>query len=146
MDTTTKNYVATPGEIATLARHYFSAQDTLLTGRTTYLRALVATTQERLKQTSGEPLACLENVHERFYAAVLKEAQDATPVRLKDRPLVVNRKTNFARSSMSAVRTWVRQGGDLAKLKPHTLTKAALAVKRAPRPASAARLTRGLES
>jgi hypothetical protein len=52
----------------------------------------------------------------------------------------LDRVTNFARTSMSALRGWVRAGNDITHLAVAKLTKAQLAIEREPRPPTVARL------
>jgi hypothetical protein len=149
MDISKFDYVAKPAEIAKLTVELLEAETTVSEGRTTYLRALVDTTKEELPK-DGKPdkataLGALEAVHTRFYEAVTKAVQSALPPRLADRAKVLNRKTNFARTSYSAVRAWVKAGGNLATLKARHVTKAALAVPRKARPMNATRLMKRLE-
>ena len=149
MDTRNHDYIAKPAEIRKLTTELLDAETTVSEGRTTYLRALVATTQGELPK-GGKPdkataLGALEAVHTRFYDAVTKAVQAALPPRLADRAKLLNRKTNFARSSLYAVRAWIKAGGNITTLKPRHVTKAALAVPRATRPMSATRLTKRLE-
>jgi hypothetical protein len=147
MDTKTHDYVATPTEIGELAKVYFTAQEFLGEGRVTYLRALLATTQERIRLTKAEPLAALESVHASFYAPVLAAAQETVPQRTPQRAILVNRKSNFARSSMSLLRAWTRkEGNDLMKLVPKRVTKAALVVPHKARAPSPARLKAAVEA
>lgn len=134
-------------EIGEFAKAYFTAQDAAGEGRTTYLRALLATTQERIKLTKAEPLAALEAVHAAFYAPVLAAAQEFIPPRVPQRALLVNRRTNFARSSMSLLRTWIKhEGNDILKLTPKRVTKASLIVPHKPRTPSQARLKAAVEA
>lgn len=149
MDITKFDYVAKPAEISELTQSLLSAEATTLESRTTYLRALVATTQAELPP--GKPpdkatvLGVLQGVHERFYEAVTKAVQSAVAPRTADRAKVVNRKTNFARTALYAVRAWVKADGNLATLKVRNVTKVSLAVEPKVRPMSATRLTRRLE-
>ena len=148
-----KGFVATDGDVATVTKGIIEAIHTAEGGRGSYLRMLIGTTQHELgleprkRSTKASKLdadgiaaqvAALTAVHERFYAIVTKIASDAIPAS-KGKATELNRRTNFARTAMSVVRTWIRAGGDLASLAPRTATKASLAVERATavKPASA---------
>lgn len=143
-----KGYVASDADIAALATSVLSAVQESDNGRRSYLRTLVATTQKALgsepRQRSGKParldpegvnaqLKALAAIHERFYAIILKVAGETVPTGTKDRGIEMNRRTNFARTAMSAIRSWVRAGNDLTTLGARSVTKAALAVKRTAR-------------
>ena len=140
MDIAKHDYTATPADIALVARTYFASQDNVGEGRTTYLRALVATSQVHLRINGSEPLKAIEDVNSGFYAEVLKEANAATPPRTPNRAGTINRRTNFARTSMTALRAWVRADGDLLKLVPKRVTKGALVVAHKARAPSVSRL------
>lgn len=118
--------------------------------RTTYLRMLVEETQrelgaqprtnnatKRAKQLSDDDrarqLTALATVHARFYA-IVNEVVDASlkEVHAKDRALEKNRRTNFARTAIYAIRMYVRAGKDLTALAPGKLSKSSLAVAVAP--------------
>src|SRR5690242_1993333 len=124
MSLESKHYVATAEDVAAIAREVLNAQKQGSEGRATYLRALIATTQAELgqnpRQRSGEiakvkdeardeQLAALEKVNERFYAIVVRIAKDK--IEGPDRGgRELNRRTTFARTSLSAIRRWVRAG------------------------------------
>lgn len=148
MDIRSHNYVATPGEISKLASAIFASDQTSSTGRVTYLKALVATTQEALPKGKAEravALAALEEVNERFYELVLKAAQATLPPRVADRALLLNQRTNFARSSVTTVRAYIRAGNDLARLNPRFVTKRSLAVPVRTTPATPKRMKARVE-
>lgn len=136
MSLESKQYIATPADIAALARAYSEALEASGSVRGHYLRALVATTQAELgskprlrttgvdKATLDEnavktQLTALEEVHGRFYQIVLDNVTGNADER--------NRKSGFARSAMSTVRAYVRAGYDLTQLAAARITKAALA-------------------
>lgn len=137
MSLESKNYVATPADIAALARAYSEALTASGNVRGHYLRALVATTQDalgvkpRLRTTATDKptldangikaqLDALEEVHGRFYQVVL-DTMDGKNAEER------NRKSGFARSAMSTVRAYVRAGFDITLLAAARITKAALA-------------------
>lgn len=136
MSLESKHYIATPADIAALARAYGEALTVSVNVRGHYLRALVATTQAELGskprlRTSGEEspsldaeavktqLAALEAVHSRFYEIVLDNIDGNADER--------NRRSGFARSAMSTVRGYIRAGFDITLVAAARITKAALA-------------------
>lgn len=149
MNIITHDYIATPAEIGSLTAQMLAADTTSVTSRSTYLKALVATSQADLPKGNSDKaamLAAVDGTHERFYEAVLKAAGDTLPPRTADRATLLNRRTNFARSSVSMLRSWIKAGGILKELKPKTLTKASLAVERKRRPISERRLKARVEA
>lgn len=154
-----KGFIATVADITALAQSLLNADGAVTQGRQTYLRALVATTIADLgakprKHNGKAPLLAAEGisrqvgalaaVHERFYNAVLAVASEKLPSG-KDRAVELNRRTNFARTSLSTVRAYVRAGHDLTYLVAARLTKRALDIERQPRAVSAGRLKHQLE-
>lgn len=139
-------YVATPADIASIAKAYSQAMDTGQSTRGTYLRALVATTQAELgvkprlrttespvtdKAVQAKQLEALELVHARFYEVVLNNVDGNAEER--------NRRSGFARSAVSTVRAYIRAANDITSLSAMRVTKAALAEAvptKKPRPAS----------
>lgn len=139
-----KNYVATPEDVARITRDVLEAHKLRTGGVATYLSALIATTIAELGENprqrtasatdklsaeeTAEQLAALDKVHTRFYAVVVKTAREK--IEGPDRGgLILNRRTGFARSSMSTVRKWVRHGNDITSLVPGRTTKAMLYIK-----------------
>lgn len=148
-------------DVRTLAQHYVTA----LTGgenvRQTYLCVLAA----RTVQAIGAPLrannakagklpedertthlAALETTHATLYAIVNAVADDSladTPS--KDRATVKNRRTNFARTALYAIRSYMKAGKDLTALAPARITKTALAIRAAPAARSPQRLRSRVE-
>lgn len=117
-------------EIAEITTAILTAAKDGETGRTTYLRTLIAATQEELGSKKGqEPLvqlAALTTTHERFYAIALDAAQPFVPKTQKDRGEALHARLNFARTAVSALRGHVRAGGDVATLSPAKATKRGL--------------------
>lgn len=139
-----KNYIATDADIAKIARAIASADTEADSGRASYLKVLIATTQHELdpaapvrvrttksaklnEAETEKQLAALAAVHERFYSIILKETS-ALIGEGKGRAVEVNRLTNFARTALYSVRTWVRAGKDITSLAPARVTKSSLAV------------------
>lgn len=131
-----RGYLATDNDVVNMAESAIAGSR----APATYLRVLVAATiaalgaeplQRTRARTLNDPkpqLAALAVVHERFYTIVLRVA--ATVPVGKER----NRATNFARSSISTLRAWIRAGNDITGLVPAKVTKASLAIKRAAGP------------
>lgn len=138
---TKHNFNATEEQIEVLARMNLTGIKTQDSVRGSYLRALVAGVQKPGKPAGkrGRPQAldiveALDQVHERFYAAVLRGV--TTPEVADDesldreartfRSLERNRRSNFARSAKSLVGKFIAAGGDVFTLNAATVTKAEL--------------------
>lgn len=143
MSLESKNYVATLEDVARITRDVLEAHKLRTGGVATYLKALIATTQSELGENprqrapisngklsaeeTAEQLAVLETVGARFYGAVVKAAKEK--IEGPDRGgLILNRRTGFARSSMTSIRRWVKAGNDITSLVAARTTKAALHV------------------
>lgn len=141
-----KGYVASTQDIEAITQSALDASALGGSSRMTYLRALIATTQQQLgiaqARRRGVPppmdeaetrrqLEALEVVQERFYGAVMKTVQ-ATPILEDERGLergaVYNRRATFARTAKATVRAWVMSGNNLKGLVPSKVTKYALQV------------------
>lgn len=136
-----KKYVATLEDVARITRDVLEAHKLRTGGVATYLSSLIATTIAELgenpRQRAGgstgklsaeetaEQLAALQTVSDRFYAVVVKTAREKIDTPDKG-GLILNKRTGFARSSLSTVRKWVRHGNDITSLVPGRTTKAAL--------------------
>lgn len=120
----------TETQVTEIAQSIFNAQSGVEAGRQSYLRTLIAATQDELNNKRGEPpaaqLKALQAVHERFYALILSAAQAFVPRTQKDRAIALHAKANFARTALSAVRNHIRAGEDVALLKADKATKATL--------------------
>lgn len=125
--------------IRDLAVRIFSSTDTAEEGRLNYLRTLVTAVQEQIAGKRGLPkldqLEALSTVHVRFYGLIQEAAEAHLPKGIKGRGVELNRRTNFARTSLYALRRHVAAGGDVALLKASTVTKGKL---RTPEPKKAA--------
>lgn len=148
MSLESKHYLASPTDVEAITRSVLEAQTKNSGGRATYLMALIATTQQELgtvprqRQVSAlvrsRPgsklssqireihLAALEAVDEIFYAAVMKAAREILGANID--AIELNRRTNFARSTVSTVRRWIRVGNDITTLVASKTTKSSLAV------------------
>lgn len=155
-----KGYIATAAVIGELAATIFEAQTAITDGNLTYLRYLAGTSiSEAALKHAPKPrrggkitpeeiarqLAAVEAVQSRFYPEVVRAAEAAVDERGKARAKLVNRKTGFARTAASRLRSWVRAGNDMAWINPATLTRTDLEVQRAPRAPSPTRLKRSVE-
>ncbi len=158
----TQTYISTPADVRRLTSDILTASERVTEGRGTYLKMLIATTVDELgatparsptrgRQPKLQPeerqrqLAALETVNGRFYPAVVAAAEATVP-RGRGAAKELNRRTNFARSTLSTVRAWLRAGGDITRVHVPTITKASLRVEGAPRPLTGARLRRRVES
>lgn len=141
-----KGFLATEEDVAKLTNSVLNAVQEAESGRKTYLKCLIASTQSELggkprirtapkigkldEEARYEQLNALNAVHEKFYIVVVKVAADSVPPTMKDRAVEVNRRSNFARTALYALRTWVRAGNDITSLGVHTASKASLEVER----------------
>lgn len=144
------SFVATAADIEALVKEQLVAATTSVRNRTTYLRALVATTQDKLgitprvrqgHMTKLSPedqkvqLEALENVHTDFYTAVQKAIEE-TPLSDEEKPktgrtssnAIKTRRATFARSAASTVRGWIKAGRDIGAIAAAKVTKAMLHV------------------
>ena len=148
-----KGYIASDDDVKKLTTAIFDGDAQAESGRSTYLKTLVASTQAELgakprarasskaprldDETVAAQLSALAVVHERFYTLIADMADKAVPKGAKDRGIEVNRKTNFARTALYAVRGWIRDKRDITAVAAKTVTKLSLAVEAAtPKPAS----------
>lgn len=150
-----KGFVATAEDVATIVESVLTANSEADAGRLSYLKILIATTQNDL---AGKPrvhtgkasklkadeiaaqLKALADVNERFYPTVTRVVIASIPPGTRDKGLEANRRTNFARTALSAVRLYIKAGNDITAVGIKTVTKASLAVKRSPKPPSGQRL------
>lgn len=101
----------------------------------TYLRVLIARSRARVVHSHYAGLVAVDSAHGEIYPAVLAgvTTADCSPIsgttdRAENarRALERNRRSNFARTAASTVRSWVALGGDLADIDVATITKADL--------------------
>jgi hypothetical protein len=145
MSIESKNFVATAGDIHKLAGLILDSELASVSGRGTYLKALVATTQAKLdsppRQRNGnaarldedgvkEQLTAFEAVYAAFHAEVVKVAEATLPEPDAD---MMRSRTGFSRSSGATVRSYIRAGNDIRVLAAHRAVKASLAVPRTKR-------------
>lgn len=151
-DLSINKWVATAEQVGELARVYVDHQTELANIGGSYLKVLIASTLHALgAEIRTAPLRgrapkhdeaekerqskAFEEVQGSFYGAVLSAV---IPAELQDdegKPQSVrsanalerNRRTNFARSAASTVRSFLRNGGDLRILNVSTVTKGQLA-------------------
>lgn len=147
--------------VRNLTTAYIQALQTGAETRATYLRTLVEESQRELgleprannrkakhigAEEQARQLAAVAAVHGRFYA-IINEVVDAslTDVPSKDHTLERNRRTNFARTALYAVRLYIRAGKDLTAVAPARVTKSTLAVEARPTIRSPGRLKSRVE-
>lgn len=135
------NLVMTADGVYKLTQGIIQAELKAAADKGTYLQALVATTQKELGITPRdktvlrkitdekmkEQLEALRKVHDTFYDAVVRACSEEVPAEL-DKAKEVNRRSNFARTAMGAIRTWIKGGNDLTGLAAHRVTKASLSL------------------
>jgi hypothetical protein len=134
------SYVMTEKQVEQLAHDTMVAADSATTGGNTYLRVLVTACQAQLgkatkrKSALDDQMTVLDNVHSRFYAAVLRgittaeiepvEGLEAGQQRMRTRER--NRRATFARTAKSTLAAFVASNGDLRTLDVPTCTKQSL--------------------
>jgi hypothetical protein len=152
MSLESRKYVASPTDIENLTRSVLEASITSTEGRSTYLATLIATTQARLagaprKRLSSptklspterdKQLEVLDEVAGLFYDHVKKAARETLKAHNRYSAIEENKRTNFARSSLSILRKWVKVGNDITSLVAGRTSKSMLTVEpRAGRPPS----------
>lgn len=137
MSLESKHYLASPTEVEAITKAVLEARTTGGENRASYLKALVAKTRDNLglpprerHAPAGAPLSAekrdehlraLEAAHAEYYAIV-----DTTARAIVGKGDALNAATNFARTATSTVRSWIRVGGDIARIAPGKVTKAYL--------------------
>lgn len=145
------NYLATAEDVATLATSNLEAQQMIGRVHGCYFRILLARTQhaicgkptlrarEKAEKMTPEDteahLKAFETQHAELYAAVLNAVRSADTESRKNletdeqnrRALERNRRTNFARSAASVLRTYIKRGGNVLRLAVPHATKSAVA-------------------
>jgi hypothetical protein len=130
------NYNASADQIAALAKLNLTSERATGAVQGTYLKILLAGVQVDMRNSVVELEAdrVLQQVHERYYSAVL-EAITTNDVRIKksasktekhERALERNRRANFARSAKSTLLAFIHASGDVTQLNPATVTKTEL--------------------
>jgi hypothetical protein len=145
------NYLATPETIEKLAATRFDSQALADRAQGTYFRAVLASTQ---KAIAGKPtlrvrgngraaltapqianhLETFERVNAELYGAVIRgsvtpevaDSESLKPEVRRERSLARNRRTNYARTAASAIRGFIRGGGDLTRIAVGSATKSEL--------------------
>lgn len=133
---TAAKYVATPDQIAQLARFNLKSLEGSESVRGVYLKCLIAGVQKDLTEsvTELEQDKVLQQVHERYYGAVLKavttrEIKDSAKLPVEERRVRAqerNRRSNFARSAKSTLLNFIRADGDVQTLDADKITKGEL--------------------
>jgi hypothetical protein len=160
-DIETRNYIAEDTDVAALTESIIAAREATAGGATTYLRMLAANTinalgaQPRARAAKAEKLSAdtikvhleaLEKTQEHFYKVVCDTIGEHIPKHAKGRAVEINRQSNFARTSVSALRNWIKDGNDVTTIVVAKLTKNQLAVAtRVKRPPSVKLLVRRVE-
>lgn len=141
--------------VRNLTTAYLEARGTVDATKVTYLRTLVEESQRELgieprtnnrktknisQEEQARQLAAVASVHARFYA-IVNEVVDAST---KD-PIERNRRTNFARTALYAVRLYIRAGKDLTAVAAGRVTKSTLAVEARPKVRTPRRLRNRVE-
>lgn len=137
-----RDFVATPADIEELTRRRLSASIQAAQSQDTYLKALTATTIVELGEkprarAAGKPdeltpdeikahLVALENVHQRFYAIVLKAILEGPAELGRNRKTMAQRKATFARTSKTTLRSWIKAGHDVRGLVAARVSKTML--------------------
>jgi len=132
----TTGYLATNEQLAALAQEYASGLGLIGGVRASYLRILVAHSQQdagrQLKKlTPVQTRKLVQATHDRLYAVVLSAIttpelaadERLSPRENTKRSLERNRRSNFARTAKHAIDLYLDCGGKLWALKPATVTK-----------------------
>lgn len=170
-------FIATEADIERLAREQHDSLRSADKASGTYLKVLVALTAQKIGETTlhlgkrrgkaseklasteiAEHLQALEATNAMAYAAVsravvtadIERSENVSTAEKQRRATERNRRTNYARTAMSAVRAFVEAGRDVRDVDLSTATKGYLrqvAERYAPPPVSvsAARLLRAVE-
>lgn len=137
MSLESKRYVASAADIRELATEMFSAVNAGRQSRATYLRALIGTTQARLKDKTApeDQRRMLKSVQEEFKIYVLEVVdKEIADVPKRQQAHERNRRMNFARTAYATVRGWLRvDGHDIHSIPVAKITKNELAGQAAPR-------------
>lgn len=157
-----RDFVATSADIEDITRRRLSASIQASQSQDTYLKALTATTivelgeKPRTRNTAKADalspdeirahLVALENVHQRFYAIVLKAILEGPEELGRKRKTMAHRKATFARTSKTLLRAWIKAGHDIRALAAARVTKPMLIreIPDAPKPVAATMRRRAL--
>lgn len=145
------NYLASAEDVQSMTSVHLDAQQTVSRTHGTYFRILVACTQKdicgkptlRARSHAGDGaqidtaahLEAFERINSSLYAAVLRASVPAelegndrlNADEARRRSLERNRRTNFARSSATTLRQFIKRGGNVLRLSVPTVTKNAVA-------------------
>lgn len=145
------HYLATAETIEKLAATRFDSQALADRAQGTYFRAVLASTQ---KAIAGKPtlrtrrngraalsasevanhLEAFERVNTELYGAVIRgsvtpdveDSESLKPEVRRERSLARNRRTNYARTAASAIRGFIRGGGDVTRIAVGSASKSEL--------------------
>jgi hypothetical protein len=146
------NYLATADAIEKLAATRFDSQDLADRAQGAYFRAVLASTQRaiagkptlRVRKARGagalsapqiaNHLEAFERVNTELYGAVIRgsvtpDVADSDSLKTeerRERSLARNRRTNYARTAASAIRGFIRGGGDVTRIPVGSATKSEL--------------------
>lgn len=139
------HYVATDAQVEALAQQRYAAADTQDKTDGTYLRILVVACKAKLGNRGRPPskesqLSVLDAENSRLYAAVLRGVvtpdvafeEGLSPAESRDRARERNRRSAFARSAYSTLRSVIDAGGDFRAIDAESVSKAALRAMLAP--------------
>lgn len=143
-----KHYLATDADIKQVAEVVLEARSAEANGKESYLRILAAKTIAALgapsrARTAKVPklspediklhVAAFEQTHEHCYNIVTAAIDERVPAHQRGRGTEINRLANFARTSASSIRTWIKAGNDITAVVVDKLTKSMLKVANRPR-------------
>ncbi len=146
------HYLASVETIEKLAATRFDSQSLADRAQGTYFRTVLASTQKaiagkptlRARQPRsqgaltapqiGAHLEAFERVNTELYGAVIRgsvtpdvaDSDSLKPDERRERSLARNRRTNYARTAASAIRGFIRGGGDVTRIAVGSATKSAL--------------------
>lgn len=150
--------MTTVAAIQTIADRVLNADAESANAKTEYMRSLVGDVQTELGGTprlrsgraakltqdeKGAHLKAVAAVNERYYTVVVERAK--THAAGPGKALQLNGLTNWARTIVRDVRSYVRAGNDIRALAASKLTRQQLRVKVVPRPPTPATLRRRME-
>lgn len=134
-----RGFVATAEDIERLAHQVIDSKNMAVDARSTYLRALIASTQEKLglhgkkvkpqaltPQEVTQQLEALDAIHEIFYKAVTKAILLAPPQedeKALSKAGLVKLRGVFARTAKTEVKGWIAAGISVARINPARVTK-----------------------
>lgn len=135
-----KHFIASPTDVEVITKAVLDAQSNNAGGRADYFSALLGTTIHALgvaprqrqvanpakipEKVWSKHMTALEEQNEIFYGTVMKAAREFLGANYD--PLLLNKRTNFARSAVTTIRTWIKAGNDITLLVPGKVSKSEL--------------------